>query len=261
MKNKKIIKELMVLAIACLLYSLSVVLFIDPAQIIPGSVTGVGVVLKAAFGFPIGLVSIIINVPLLIFGYSKLGKKFLIYTVLTVILTSTTMDLFANMKPFTNNIMLASIFGGIIMGIGLGMILKLGSSTGGTTVVGRLVTRKRPSIPIGDILLIVDFIIIVLGSVVLKNSETLLYSIINLYICVKFINIVDEFEKRRFEMIIFTKIKIEETPLNEQIEKFDRNNGYYHIYCKKNKADKIFETLRSLDAEIEAYYFDVKKMN
>ncbi len=186
--GKTEIKELLKIVIGCVIYALSVVLFIDPVQIIPGSVTGIGVVVKALTGFPIGALNLIINIPLVLIGTIVLGKKLLVYTGLTVLLTSVFMDLFAFMEPFTQDVLLASIFGGVLMGIGLGLILDAGGTTGGTTVIGRLILKKNPHIPMGNILLIGDFIIIIVGSLLLKNWDLLLYSIIDLYICVVVIN-------------------------------------------------------------------------
>lgn len=180
--------SLIELFFGCLIYSLSVVLFIDPVKIIPGSVTGIGVVVKALTGFPIGALNFIINVPLVIIGTIVLGKRLLVYTGLTVLLTSVMMDYFVFLKPFTEDVLLASVFGGVVMGIGLGMIMDAGGTTGGTTVVGRLVNKKKPDMPMGDILMIGDFIIIVCGSLLLKDWDLMLYSIIDLYICVVLIN-------------------------------------------------------------------------
>lgn len=176
------------IVVGCVIYALSVVLFIDPVQIIPGSVTGIGVVVKTLTGFPIGMLSIIINVPLVIWGTIKLGKKLLIYTGLTVLLSSVLIDAFAFMEPFTTDVLLASIFGGVVMGVGLGLILDGGGTTGGTTVVGRLALLRWPNIPMGNILLIGDFIIILVGSLLLKDWDLMLYSVLDLYVCVIFIN-------------------------------------------------------------------------
>ncbi len=186
--NKNTGIELIKLTIGCVLYALSVVLFIDPVHIIPGSVTGIGVVVKALTGFPIGMLSIIINVPLVIIGTIVIGKKLLLYTGYSVFLSSILIDAWSFMEPFTENVMLASIFGAVVMGLGLGLLLDAGGTTGGTTVVGRLILKKYPHIPMGNILLIGDFIIILVGSVLLRNWELLLYSLINLYICVIVIN-------------------------------------------------------------------------
>lgn len=172
----------------CFLYALSVVWFIDPARIIPGSVTGIGVVVKALTGFPIGVLNLLINIPLVLFGTFKLGKKLLIYTGLTVLLNSLMMDGLAGLKPMTDNVLLASVFGGVVMGVGLGLILDGGGTTGGTTVVGRLISKDHPDIPMGDILMLGDFVIILVGAVLMRSWDLLLYSIIDLYVCVVVIN-------------------------------------------------------------------------
>lgn len=117
-----------------------------------------------------------------------LGKRLLIYTGLTVVLSSVMIDTLAFLHPFSQDVLLCFIFGGVVMGVGLGLILDAGGTTGGTTVVGRLVLKKLPNIPMGNILLIGDFIIMVLGSLLLKDWDLMLYSIIDLYVCVIAIN-------------------------------------------------------------------------
>ncbi|CVK20834.1 YitT family protein [Sporomusa sphaeroides] len=198
-------RELLYIVIGSIIYALSVVLFIDPAKIIPGSVTGIAVIAKALFGIPIGLLSVIINVPLILIAVFYLGRKMLVYTILTVLLTSALIDWWAFLPPFTDNMLLAAIFGGIMMGVGMGMMLPTGATTGGTTVVGRLVLLKYPNIPIGYILLIVDFIIIVVGSMLLKDWDLMLYSILNLYVCVVVINKVMYGMKIDAMSVVFTE--------------------------------------------------------
>ena len=174
--------------IGCLLYALSVVLFIDPVHIIPGSVTGIAVVVKALTGFPIGMLNLIVNVPMVIWATIKMGKRILIYTGLTVLLNSVMMDALAWLPAMTTDMFLASVFGGVVMGIGLGLILDAGGSTGGTTLAGHLVLRSHPDIPMGDVLMVGDFIIITLGAIFMKDCELLLWSIVDLYVCVVVIN-------------------------------------------------------------------------
>ena len=178
------------ITVGCFIYALSVVLFIDPIHIIPGSVTGIAVVVKALTGFPIGVLNLIINIPLVIVGTFILGKKLLVYTGLTVFLTSFMMDSLAFLPAMTGDSMLASIFGGVVMGIGLGMILDAGGTTGGTTVVGRLILHRSPGIPMGNILMAGDFIIVVIGALLLRDWDLLLLSLVNLYVCVVAINMV-----------------------------------------------------------------------
>ena len=202
--KNQIIKELLLIVIGSILYALSVVLFIDPIHVIPGSVTGIAVIAKALFNTPIGVVNLVINIPLILIAVFYLGKKLLIYTVITIFLTSVLMDWWAFMPAFTTDMMLASIFGGVIMGIGLGMILKAGATTGGTTVVGRLVVRKHPNIQIGNVLMAGDFVIITVGSILLKDWDLMLYSLINLHICSALNNLVIYGFDRKIAALIYT---------------------------------------------------------
>ena len=105
LQTKQIANEVLWIVVGCLLYSLSVVWFIDPAQIIPGSVTGIAVVTKALFGIPIGVLNLVVNIPLVLIGMFYLGKKLLVYTALTVFLNSVLMDQLAKvLQPMTQDI-------------------------------------------------------------------------------------------------------------------------------------------------------------
>lgn len=264
MKNKNNLAKSEMIAIlkivaGCFLYSLSVVLFIDPVQIIPGSVTGIGVVVKALTGFPIGALNLIVNIPLVIWGTIVLGKRLLIYTGLTVVLNSVMMDGLAFLPAFTQDVLLASIFGGIVMGVGLGLILDAGGSTGGTSVVGHLVTHKKPDLPMGDILMIGDFIIIVAGSLFLKDWNLMLYSIIDLYVCVIVINKVMYGYKVQSLSVICTK---KEKEIAEEIQKTMRvkilaiENEQVVVASKKGDVSKIQRIAQKIDAFASCESFD-----
>lgn len=258
--SKKVQSEVIKITIGCVLYALSVVLFIDPAKIIPGSVTGVGVIVKALTGFPIGILSIIINVPLVIYGTIILGRKLLIYTGLTVLLSSVLIDVLAFLPPFTDDVLMASIFGGVVMGLSLGLILGAGGTTGGTTVVGRLVVRKRPNIPIGNILLVGDFIIIVVGSILLQDWDLLLYSLINLYICVVVINkVIYGFGISSASIIFTTKGQELEERAIEVIDcRFLHDSGGMTVCISRKKdVSKLQNIIIGLDREASCASFDL----
>lgn len=251
--GKQVLRELTCIFVGCVLYALSVVLFIDPAQIIPGSVTGIAVIAKALFHTPIGLLNLIINVPLLLIAVFYLGKKLLIYTGVTILLTSWMMDWWAFMPPFTTNPLLASIFGGVVMGVGLGLVIKGGATTGGTTVIGRLVVRKYPNIPIGNVLMVGDFIIIVLGSILLKNWDLLLYSIMDLYVCVVVINQVVYGFDTKAAVLIHTQ------QTAELSARLAQEKACYFVptprdqmvlcYCKKSQINRIQRIISTADAQ------------
>lgn len=253
LQTKQIANEVLWIVVGCLLYSLSVVWFIDPAQIIPGSVTGIAVVTKALFGIPIGVLNLVVNIPLVLIGVFYLGKKLLVYTALTVFLNSVLIDQMAKvLQPMTQDIFLASVMGGVMMGIGLGMILKAGATTGGTTVVGRLVVRKYPNLPISNILLIGDFIIITVGSILLKNWDLFLYSVVDLYICVLAIDKVYEVD-RRSAAVIYSKRREEiATTLEEKLPCkviVEPCSTQITCYCRKALINKVQRIVQAADPE------------
>lgn len=261
-KNKLLGQELLSIAkiiIGCVLYSLSVVWFIDPVHIIPGSVTGIGVVVKALSGFPIGMLNLIINIPLVIVGTVILGKRLLVYTGLTVLLNSLMMDGLAFMKPFTDDVLLASVFGGVVMGIGLGLILDGGGSTGGTTVVGKIISKYRPNIPVGNILMAGDFIIIMVGSFFLKDWDLLLYSLIDLYICVVVINLVMYGYKTQ-SLTIMTCEKGQELAAQLKEAKLCRivsaKDGQVIVVSRKKNVNKIQKMAADMDKEMTITSYD-----
>ncbi len=242
------------IVIGCLIYALSVVLFIDPIRIIPGSITGIGVVVKAVTGFPIGGLNFIINIPLVIIGTIVLGKRLLVYTGLTVFLTSVMMDGMAFLQPFTQDVMLASIFGGVVMGIGLGLIIDGGGTTGGTTLVGRLVSLKLPHLPMGTILLVGDFIIITCGSIVLKNWDLFLYSVIDLYICVVAIDLVIYGPKVKTLSVVSEQMRTRGKPCRVLFESGDK----VALLTEKSDVSRIQHIVEKLDPEasITSYHAD-----
>lgn len=236
----------------CFLYSLSVVLFLDPMRIIPGSITGIGVVVKAVTGFPIGRLNVIINIPLVIIGTVVLGKRLLIYTGMTVFLTSVIMDGLSFLRPFTTDLLLASVFGGVIMGIGLGLILDGGGTTGGTTIVGRVFYKFHPSIPLGEILMAGDFVIIVCGSVVLRDWDLMLYSLLDLYVCTVFLDLTFYgFKKQSLSFLVTLKGEeiidaLDETGLGRIVEK---KHDHLIIASKKSAVSKIERIVLRIDPE------------
>lgn len=248
------------IVVGSILYALSVVLFIDPVSVIPGSVTGIAVVVKAVTGFPIGVFSILVNVPLIIFGTIKLGKRLLIYTGLTIFLTSVLTDAFAFLPAFSQDILLDSIFGGIVMGIGLGLIMDGGGTTGGTTLVGRLVSQKRPHIPMGNILLVGDFIIITVGSLVLQNWDLLLYSLIDLYVCVVALNYTMYGFKTRALSIITTEKQTEVADHicgNPSWKILSSGVGTLTVVSKKSDVSKIQREIKGIDIQASCESMDV----
>ncbi|MBC8569445.1 YitT family protein [Zongyangia hominis] len=168
--------------IGTFLYAIAVHMFTAPNQIAPGGVTGLATLTNFLTGFPIGLISFLINVPLLLLGFKFIGRKFTLRTLLTVALSTVMIDVVVRDFPtFTGDMLMAALAGGVIMGIGLGIIFMRGSTTGGTDIVARLLQRKWPHMQMGRLMLIIDCVVLLIAAAVYRNMESALYGAVCIF--------------------------------------------------------------------------------
>ena len=164
-------------------FGLSVSLFSAPNHIAPGGVTGLSTMINFLWGLPIGALTVAVNIPLLLIAWRWLGGAFTARSLLGILLSSLIMDAIASiMPPFSGDRLLAAIFGGVLTGIGLGLILSRGATTGGAEIVARLLERRWPHISIGQLILCLDGLVIALSAVIYREMESPLYAIILVYI-------------------------------------------------------------------------------
>lgn len=164
-------------------FGLSVAMFSAPNNIAPGGVTGLATLANYLWGVPIGALTIAINVPLVLIAWWRLGRTFAARTLLGLAISSVVIDtLSALVPPFSGDRLLAAIFGGVLTGLGLGLILSRGATTGGAEIVARLLERRWPHIPIGKLILTLDGGVIALSALVYRELESPLYAVILVYI-------------------------------------------------------------------------------
>ena len=173
--------------------SIGYVYFITPYKIVPGGVYGISIVLHHTFGTPVGLVALFFNIPLVLIGIKLLGPRFGAKTVTGFVLTSVFVDVlsyFSGMEPLVHdNALLAAIFGGVFMGVGVGLIFKSRATSGGTDVLAMIISRQN-RMPLGQIMIMVDSVIVILGLVVFGDWEIPLYSWMVIFIMGKVIDVV-----------------------------------------------------------------------
>lgn len=173
------------------IYALSVDFFTAPNDIAPGGITGVSTMLNHLFMTPIGGVSLILNIPLFIWGALENGAKFMTRTVTAVALVSVFIDVTALFEiSYHGDRITAAIFGGILSGTGLGLIFLRGGSTGGTDIIARNLNKRFPYISIGSIVLISDAVVVVLSAIVYGKLENALYAVIAIFTSSKLIDAV-----------------------------------------------------------------------
>lgn len=186
------VKNYLYVIFGVLLIAISVVIFFVPNNFTTGGTPGAALLLHKLTGFSIGSMVIAINIPLLIWGYKYLGKRFAIRTIFAIILISLFIDLFSKYLYFPDlisNILLASIFGGLVIGLGVGLIIKGNASAGGSTIVARIVSANSHIKP-AQVILIIDVIIVVSSIYVFKDLEKALWSIMSIYVTAKAIDVV-----------------------------------------------------------------------
>ena len=169
-----------------------VILFLAPNKIATGGTPGMAILLNHIAGFPIGALMVAINAPLLLAGIRYLGKSFAIRTVVAILVTSFMVDLFAEilkLEALSNNTMLATLYGGIAVGAGVGLILKGNASAGGSTIIARIVSSRTHFRP-GQIILLLDLLIIISSGFVFHDIERALWSLISIYVTSKCIDTI-----------------------------------------------------------------------
>ena len=162
--------------------------FLVPNNIAPGGLTGVATILNFLFRWPVGTVSLLLNIPLFIIGYRAMGRIFAFRSLVATFLFSILIDILP-IRPVSTDPLLGTLFGGVVLGAGLGLILRGGATTGGSDMVARMVHRKLPFISVGMFLFAVDCLV-VLGAAVAIGTEQALYAFINIYVCSKVIDAV-----------------------------------------------------------------------
>ena len=176
-----IYKYLIILS-GALLFSVAVNLFMIPAKIVTGGVSGIATIVYYISGVSPGIVMGILNIIIGIAAYIELGKKFVVDSLVGIIAIPVFMELTKNFDLRFDDLVLSSVFGGIICGIGIGMTFSQGSTTGGTDIVSRISQKRLPSLSIGVILSAIDFVIISISYFVFKDIKLTMYGIATLFI-------------------------------------------------------------------------------
>lgn len=179
-----------VLVTGTALVAFGLVMFTVPNDIAPGGVSGLATALAhLTGGLSVGMWTLLLNVPLIALAWWKLGFRPLCKTLLSTVLLSALMELFAPIVPaYTNNPLMAACFGGAVMGVGMGLLFSRGISTGGTDLASMLLNRAFPDLPLSRLLLCVDALVVVFAVVVFGNIEVALYSFVTIFLTTKAID-------------------------------------------------------------------------
>lgn len=175
--------DYILIAVGTAVYAAAVCFLLEPAQISPGGLTGVAVILHDTLELPTGVTVLVLNIPLIFLGLKVFGGGFIIKTAVSVFLTSLYIDLFEAFGGlFLLDKVISSVFGGILLGVGLGLVMSRGSTTGGIDIAVKLINKRYKRIPVGRLFLMIDSAVILSAAIVYSNIETALYSVVAVFI-------------------------------------------------------------------------------
>lgn len=197
--------DYILIIIGSCIFSVGIAVFVKPAMISMGGVAGIALIGNYLFNIPIGFASLVLNIPLFIVGYKLLGKEFFVKTMISSVSYSVFMDTVGTLLPaFEGDKLLATLYGGIIMGLGFGLVFCRGGTTGGTDIIAKYLNEKF-DVSIGNTNLVVNGIIIIISAAIYRSVESALYAIIVQYLTGVVINSIISGADMQKEALIITK--------------------------------------------------------
>lgn len=180
-KKVSALRDYGMITLGAIIYVFALKVFITPMQIPSGGIAGIALLCNYMLGMPIGVVSMVLNIPLLFFGYKMLGRDFFFKTMYMTVLSSVLTDLAGFLPAYEGDILLACLFGGIIKGVGFGLVIRVGGTSGGSDVVSKYLYRKR-AVPIGTTNMSINVCVLAISALFLRSLESLFYGVIAQYV-------------------------------------------------------------------------------
>ena len=242
------IKKVAMLILGCLLYSLGISLFIEPANVTAGGMTGIALIINQLTGFNTGYLVIILNVPMVIIGFMFLGWRFMASTAVATTLSGLMMRLWdfvfgekvLNCLPFTDSLIVNTVIGSVLFGTGVGIIFRMGASTAGTDIIIKILRKKFRHIKTSMFSLLTDLVVV--GTSFLINLfkysidysiETMFYSVLLVVVfAVMFNRVLYGGDSAQLVFIITGKEKAEQickrilTEIDSGVTYLDGEGGY-----------------------------------
>ncbi|MBT2637766.1 YitT family protein [Bacillus sp. ISL-39] len=193
-KKKRIIKEvtqLVTITIGAVIAAFGLDLFLVPNAILDGGVIGLSIIAAELTNISMSIFLLVFNLPFLYIGYRRMGLKFTFRTLYGVIILSGATAYLHHFEPVTDDLFLATIIGAVILGTGVGLVIRAGGALDGTEIIAILVSKKR-TVSVGQIVMVMNLFIFILAALLVFSWETAMYSIITYFIAFKMIDVVVE---------------------------------------------------------------------
>lgn len=241
------------------LFSVGINCFMAKNNILNGGVTGIATILNYLYEIPIGTAIFVMNVPLLIIAFKKLGALFVLRTFWVIGVSSVIINMGTVLPVYENDLLISSIFGGVLSGLSLGMIFLRNATTGGVDIIARLIKLRYPHITLGKSIFLLDAIVIIAGGFVYGNAESVLYAAVTIFVSAQVLDFV-VFGISRGAMIMVFSEKSDEirhiiindlgrgvTVLKGQGGYSGNENNILLCACYDNQIQKIIKKIKSAD--------------
>ncbi|MEH7341090.1 YitT family protein [Priestia megaterium] len=264
----KTVKDVIFLLIGSFVFSLAVNMFVIPIGLGEGGVTGISIILYYTTHLSTGITNFILNGILLIVGYKFLEKKTIVYTMITIIATSIFLHVTEGWGLHLHEELIGMVFAGVLLGVGIGMILRVGGTTAGSAIIARIL-NKFLNWKVSHVLLIVD-LLVVLASYFIIGIEKLLFTIVMLYITTKVIDFVIEgFDAKKAVTVISSNKNEVADQINEQLDRgvtILNGRGNYtkeskeilYVVINKQELIKLKKLIKKIDDEAFVIVHDVR---
>lgn len=258
-KVKEFLIDTFIFVIGGILYSVAINCFLSKNNILNGGFTGIATILNFLFELPIGTVIFIMNIPLFLIAFKKLGVRFVLRTVWATLINSTCIDVGMFLPVYQNDLLLSSLFGGALVGLALGIIFIRNATTGGVDIIAKLIKLKFPHISIGRSILIFDIFVVILGGIIYRNFESMLYASVVIFVSAQVLDFVI-FGVSRGAMVLIISEQSEKLcnmilgDLDRGVTILKAQGGYSKTdkdvllcACFDNQTHKLIKKIKSVD--------------
>lgn len=254
------IKWIPATVLGSIIFAIGFAYFLQPNDMSPGGISGLSLVMVELLGFgSVGTLSILINLPLFILGGIKIGKRFFAGSLLGMLLSNVLIDLFSSFGIPPMEPLLGVLYGGVICGFGLGMVFVNGTSTGGSDILVRLLKLKYRNVPIGEISMAFDAVVVILTGLVFQDLNKALYTGITVFLCGKVVDaVVYRFDYSKVALIISREHQAIAREIGDKLDRgatFLHGEGTYSgestkvvlVAVKKQQITELKELVMALD--------------
>ena len=272
----RLAKKYLLIVLGAVIYALGFQFFCYPNRIISGGVMGIAMVINAISGLPVGVLTIVMNVPLFLIAWRHFGLDFLIGSLIGMLLTSVFVDTLAVTNYVaTSDPMLGAVIGGVLKGAGMGVIFSVGATTGGMDIVIKLLRQRWNHLNFGTVMLVVDVAVIVLYAAILSahNYESAMYSLIAMYVSTKVIDlllygldnscvcyIISENSEALIQEITSGRVHSGDTEMECEGDYSNRKKHVIMCVIKRNQIPELRRLVRSIDEQAFVIMTDAKNV-